>query len=118
MEEISNKELLDRVRTLLHRDKIRLWGNTLYRYEHWRREYSRRSYRFDNGRQIRSIPLFQDLISSICAELGSNGDEVRAILSHLRRHALEKLAAKQRADWIQLKIRSSAATTTEDKVCS
>ena len=25
MEEISNKELLDRVRTLLQRDKIRLW---------------------------------------------------------------------------------------------
>lgn len=59
--------------------------------------------------------LFQDLVTSICAELGSNADEVRSILSYLRRHALEKLAAKQRADWIQLKIRSSVPT--DNKVC-
>lgn len=63
-----------------------------------------------------TIALFQDLVTSICAELGNSSDEVRSILSYLRRHALEKLATKQRADWIQLNIRSSASAPAESKV--
>jgi hypothetical protein len=45
--------------------------------------------------------------------VGSTTDEIRLALSYLRRHALEKLAAKKRADLITLKIRSSGASTNK-----
>jgi hypothetical protein len=45
--------------------------------------------------------------------VGSTTDEIRPALSYLRRHALEKLAAKKRADFITLKIRSSGASTNK-----
>ena len=35
-------------------------------------------------------------------------DETRSALLYLRRHALEKLAAKKQAEYITLKIRSSS----------
>ncbi len=41
--------------------------------------------------------------------MGSTTEEIRLALSYLRRHALEKLAAKKRAELITLKIRSSGA---------
>ena len=53
-------------------------------------------------------------MESICAELGYSTSEIRHALSQLRQHALEKLAAKQRADWIHLKIRFSGSN--ENKV--
>ena len=49
----------------------------------------------------------------MCAEVGSTTDEVRPALAYLRQHALEKLAAKKRADLIPLKIRSSGASTNK-----
>lgn len=57
----------------------------------------------------------KELVETICAELGYSKEEIRDSLSHLRKHALEKLAAKQRADWITLKIRLSSSTT--NNVC-
>jgi hypothetical protein len=53
------------------------------------------------------------LIESVCAELGSTAEEIRSALSYLRRHALEKLAAKKRVDLITLKIRSSGAASNK-----
>lgn len=57
--------------------------------------------------------FMQELIESICAEVGSNTEEIRLALSYLRRHALEKLAAKKRVDLLTLKIRSSGASTNK-----
>jgi len=51
----------------------------------------------------------------LCAELGNSDEEIKETLSYLRRHALEKLAAKKRADQMTLKIRLSA--NTNSKVC-
>ena len=39
--------------------------------------------------------------------MGSTAEEMQLVLSYLRRHAVEKLAAKKLADLITLKIRSS-----------
>jgi len=45
--------------------------------------------------------------------VGSTVEEIRPALSYLRRHALEKLAAKKRVDLITLKIRSSGTSTNK-----
>jgi hypothetical protein len=45
--------------------------------------------------------------------VGSTAEEIRPALSYLRRHALEKLAAKKRVDLITLKIRSSGTSTNK-----
>ncbi len=49
----------------------------------------------------------------MCAEVGSTIEEIRLALSYLRRHALEKLAAKKRVDLINLKIRSSGVANNQ-----
>ncbi len=114
IEEFSDKELLDRIRPLLQRDKIRLW-------EH---PYTDANTGTENIPEVRTLNFLslsfhtyvfiQDLIESVCAELGSTTDEIRLALSYLRRHALEKLAAKKRVDLITLKIRLSG--TSNNKV--
>ncbi|CAF0744048.1 unnamed protein product [Adineta steineri] len=96
MEEFSNKELLDHVRPLLQRDKIRLWEPP----------YT------DASTGAENIP--EELIESICAELGNTNEEIRLALSYLRRHALEKLAAKKNADLMLLKIRSSGVSNNKN----
>ncbi|UJR33117.1 hypothetical protein I4U23_020574 [Adineta vaga] len=96
IEEFSDKELLDRVRPLLQRDKIRLWEPP----------YT------DASTSAENIP--EDLVESICAELGNTTEEIRSALSYLRRHALEKLAAKKNVDLITLKIRSSGASNNKN----
>ncbi|CAF1529373.1 unnamed protein product, partial [Adineta steineri] len=95
MEEFGNKELLDHVRPLLQRDKIRLWEPP----------YT------DASTGAENIP--EELIESICAELGNTNEEIRLALSYLRRHALEKLAAKKNADLMLLKIRSSGVSNNK-----
>ncbi|CAF3683419.1 unnamed protein product [Rotaria sordida] len=96
IEEFNNKELLDRVRPLLQRDKIRLWEAP----------YTD----IDTGAE--KIP--DELVESICAEVGSTTEEIRLALSYLRRHALEKLASKKRTDFLTLKIRSSGVSNNKN----
>ncbi|CAF2852186.1 unnamed protein product [Rotaria sp. Silwood2] len=96
IEEFNNKELLDRIRPLLQRDKIRLWEAP----------YT------DTDTGAENIP--DDLVESICAEVGSTTEEIRLALSYLRRHALEKLASKKRTDLITLKIRSSGVSNNKN----
>ncbi|CAF0942437.1 unnamed protein product [Adineta ricciae] len=99
-EEFCNKELLDHIRPLLQRDKIRLWEPP----------YT------DASSGAENIP--EDLVESICAELGNTAEEIRPALSFLRRHALEKLAAKKNVDLITLKIRSSGASDNKNNCIS
>ncbi|CAF1158578.1 unnamed protein product [Adineta ricciae] len=100
-EEFSNKELLDHIRPLLQRDKIRLWEPP----------YTDASSGVENIPEARS---YIDLVESICAELGNTAKEIRPALSFLRRHALEKLAAKKNMDLITLKIRFSGASDNKN----
>ncbi|CAF1012608.1 unnamed protein product [Rotaria sp. Silwood1] len=96
IEEFNNKELLDRIRPLLQRDKIRLWEAP----------YT------DADTGAENIP--DELIESICAEVGCTIEQTRLALSYLRRHALEKLASKKRTDLITLKIRSSGVSKNKN----
>ncbi|CAM4970543.1 unnamed protein product [Rotaria socialis] len=96
MEEFNNKELLDNVRPLLQRDKIRLWEPP----------YTNP----DTGTE--NFP--EELVESVCAEVGSTTEEIRLALSYLRRHALEKLAAKKRTDLLTLKVRSSGVSNNKN----
>ncbi|CAF2106239.1 unnamed protein product [Rotaria magnacalcarata] len=96
MEEFNNKELLDNVRPLLQRDKIRLWEPP----------YTNP----DTGAE--NFP--EELVESVCAEVGSTTEEIRLALSYLRRHALEKLAAKKRTDLLTLKVRSSGVSNNKN----
>ncbi|CAF3173991.1 unnamed protein product [Rotaria socialis] len=96
MEEFNNKELLDNVRPLLQRDKIRLWEPPFTNP--------------DTGAE--NFP--EELVESVCAEVGSTTEEIRLALSYLRRHALEKLAAKKRTDLLTLKVRSSGVSNNKN----
>ncbi|CAF0805452.1 unnamed protein product [Didymodactylos carnosus] len=95
-----DKEVNDLIRTLLNRDKVKLWEEP---------------YTTKDGKE--NIP--QELVQSICAETGIPDTVIHQTLTQLRLHALEKLAVKkeqQQKDLIKIKIRSSSET--QGSICT